>query len=311
MNRIIRTAAFALLPGLIAAACATARLEKALDPDSREFYSRVRYIITADERQAFLNLAPGDRKAFVEDFWRRRDPTPATAVNEYKEQYFQRIKEADHLFSGGGTSGWLQDRGRVYITLGPPDYRETYPRGVTFYGFPTEIWWYGFFPISFVDDRWVDDYRIAPESAAQIAVITQTQREWNRPGIPFDKDSADGPAPGRGPVCNVSVESDGQGSAKILARIPYSSIWLKASGSDLEANLDVSAKILDSAGAEVWASSKSCPVRIAGAELRDRLDQDYVVEMEAAVEAGSYSLKLTVTNSADGSKTEVTQDFKI
>ena len=311
MKSIIRTGALAVALSLVAAACATARLERNLDPDSREFYSKVRYIITSNERQAFLNLPPEGRKAFIEDFWRRRDPTPATEVNEYKEQYFQRIKEADHLFTGGGTAGWLQDRGRIYITLGPPDYRETYPRGVTFYGFPTEIWWYGFFPITFVDDRWVDDYRITPESAAQIAVITETQKEWNRPGIPYDKKAAGDAAPGKGPDCNVSVETAGPGGAKILARIPYRTIWLKASGPDLEATLDVAAKVMDASGTEVWASSKSFPVKIPEGQLRELLDKDYVVEMEAKLEAGSYSLKLTLTNSADGSQTEVSRDFTI
>jgi GWxTD domain-containing protein len=113
----------ALCLGMIAllGSCASSRRARGLDPESREFYSKVRYIIASEERKAFLALAEADRPAFIEDFWKRRDPKPATEANEYKTEYFNRIETANHLFTGGGSPGWLQDRGRVYITLGPPD----------------------------------------------------------------------------------------------------------------------------------------------------------------------------------------------
>ncbi len=133
---------------LVLAACASTRGVKQLDPKSRDFISKVRYTITAEERKAFLALPAEAREPFIEDFWRRRDPTPGTPENEYRTEYYNRIERSNRLFSGGGSPGWLQDRGRVYITLGPPDNRVTYPRGVTFYGLPTEIWWYGLLPPS-------------------------------------------------------------------------------------------------------------------------------------------------------------------
>jgi len=172
---------FGLGAALLGVCCASTKGLKELDPKSRDFVSKVRYTITTEERKAFLALAPEAREPFIEDFWQRRDPTPGTIENEYKRDYYDRIERANRLFSGGGSPGWLQDRGRVYITLGPPDNRITYPRGVTFYGLPTEIWWYGMYTILFIDPYWNDDYKIAPESAAQIAVITQAQTEWNRP----------------------------------------------------------------------------------------------------------------------------------
>ena len=178
--RLVRMA-FLLAVVPIIAACASTRGLKELDPKSRDFISKVRYTITAEERKAFLALAPEAREPFIEDFWSRRDPTPATPENEYRVEYYNRIERSNRLFSGGGSPGWLQDRGRVYITLGPPDNRVTYPRGVTFYGLPTEIWWYGFYTIVFIDEYWNDDYRIAPDSAGQLSVITQAQSQWNQP----------------------------------------------------------------------------------------------------------------------------------
>jgi len=127
---------FTLLPvviilglSLILASCATTRLKNRLGPISEEFYSKVSYIITREESKIFLELPPSARDNFIEEFWKRRDPTPETDRNENKEAYFERIEEANRLFKGGGRPGWLQDRGRIYILFGPPNERQTYPMG--------------------------------------------------------------------------------------------------------------------------------------------------------------------------------------
>ncbi|MDH5405742.1 MAG: GWxTD domain-containing protein [Candidatus Aminicenantes bacterium] len=82
----------------------------------------VRYIITDQEKEAYAKLkSDEERREFVKEFWRRRDPTPATARNEFLEEYYKRIRNANVLFRGEGLKGWLTDRGRVYIMFGPPD----------------------------------------------------------------------------------------------------------------------------------------------------------------------------------------------
>ncbi len=109
--------------------CATSRLERRLDPQNEEFFNKVRYIITKEESKIFLELPPSARAKFSDEFWKRRDPTPETETNEYKEAYYARIEEANRLFKGGGRPGWLQDRGRIYILFGPPNERQTNPMG--------------------------------------------------------------------------------------------------------------------------------------------------------------------------------------
>lgn len=295
---------------LLLSACASARIEKQLDPKSREFLSKVRYTITSEERKAFLALAPEAREPFIEDFWKRRDPSPLTEENEYRTDYYNRIEQANHLFSGGGSPGWLQDRGRVFITLGPPDYRETYPRGITFYGLPTEIWWYGFFPITFIDERWVDDYRLDPDSAAQLSVINQTQKAWNRP--------LEGPArPGETrysaalPDLQVNVEkADGEGARFTLA-LPYRNIWLKSRGESYEATLDVTIKVVDAAGTEVWTFAKAFPLDIPQSSLKSVLGGNFTAEAVAPLGPGSYTLSATVTNTNDGSKASIERKFEL
>jgi GWxTD domain-containing protein len=296
---------------LLLAACASSRGLRGLDAKSRDFISKVRYTVTSEERKAFLSLAPEAREAFIEDFWRRRDPTPATPENEYKIEYYNRIERANRLFSGGGAPGWLQDRGRVYITLGPPDTRITYPRGVTFYGLPTEIWWYGLYTIAFVDPYWNDDYKLDPDSAAQIAIINQAQRNWNLPqermAKPGEQDYGTAIA---GLKVDLLVAKDA--TAQVSLAIPYRNIVLKAAGKTYQANLEVVMKVVDKDGAEAWAHTKAYPIEITEAGLRDVLSGDFTAQAGVpALKPGAYSLTVLVTNTMDGSKASLERKFKI
>lgn len=294
----------------LVAACASTRELKQLDPKSRDFVSKARYTITSEERKAFLALAPEAREPFIEDFWRRRDPTPATPENEYRVEYYNRIERSNRLFSGGGAPGWLQDRGRVYITLGPPDSRITYPRGVTFYGLPTEIWWYGLYTIVFIDEYWNDDYRISPDSAGQIAVITQAQSEWNKPlqGMPKPGDVRTGAALAG---LEVRIEVGDAGATRFSLAIPQKNIWLKSAGGSFQATLDVTMKVVDGAGAEAWTFSKAFPIEIPESRLKEALAQDFEAEAAASLKPGDYTLTVAVTNTTDGSKASLERKFKI
>ncbi len=291
----------------IVAACASTGGLKELDPKSRDFISKVRYTITSEERRAFLALDPEARTPFIEDFWRRRDPTPATPENEYRTDYYARIERANRLFSGGG---WLQDRGRVYITLGPPDSRVTYPRGITFYGLPTEIWWYGLYTILFIDEYWNDDYRISPESAGQIAVITQAQTLWNRPRERMPKPGAAPSASGIAGL-EVQIEIGDAGRARFSLAIPHENIGLKFSGRSFQASVDVTMRVLDEAGTEAWTFSQTFPIDIPEARLKEALAQDFLAHAVAPLKPGAYTLNVLVINTTDGSKASLERKFEI
>ncbi len=92
----------------------------------------VRWIITPEELTAFKALSNDEeRDAFIEQFWQRRDPTPDTEENEFKEEHYRRIAYANEHFSAG-RAGWRTDRGRIYIVFGPPDEIESHPSGGTY-----------------------------------------------------------------------------------------------------------------------------------------------------------------------------------
>src|SRR5271166_191575 len=87
------------------------------------------WIITDEELSAFKQLSNDEeRDAFIEQFWLRRDPTPDTPENEYKEEHYRRIAYANEHFPAG-FPGWRTDRGRIYIMYGPPDQIDAHPSG--------------------------------------------------------------------------------------------------------------------------------------------------------------------------------------
>ncbi len=122
---------------------AVARGTEKLTARHKEWLEKeVPYLITKEERNLFLSLqTEADRDKFIERFWEVRNPTPGAPTNPYKEEHYRRIEYANQYFSeGASNNGWRTDRGRVYITLGPPaqkDKRLGYQKIR-----PMEIWFY-------------------------------------------------------------------------------------------------------------------------------------------------------------------------
>jgi GWxTD domain-containing protein len=293
MKPRVRLAA-ALIALTLTAACAAARLERGLDPDSREFLSQVRYLITRQERRTFRNLPAAERPAFVASFWTKRDPDPATEENEFKVQYYQRIEESNFIFNEGRGSepGWLQDRGRIYILLGPPDNREQYPRGVTFYGVPTEIWWYGWFSILFTDPAWNGAYKLVPESAIELAEIMKTQLAW-KPQVKAEPGILD---------FRTDLKTEAQGKGVLRALVPYRKMWFKEEDGKLTAALTLAVAALDAKDARLWDASVEKTASFTPEELIKLSRGELVLEVPLTLPAGTVILEAVLTNAGDGAK---------
>lgn len=106
-------------------------------PTSSSYLARwpeqeVEPIISQDEWAAFEKLGRlEEQEMFIRQFWLRRDPTPGTPPNEFRDEYYMRIASANTRFSTAATPGWKTARGRVFIAYGPPARVET--RAGTFY----------------------------------------------------------------------------------------------------------------------------------------------------------------------------------
>ncbi|MGH9779225.1 MAG: GWxTD domain-containing protein [Candidatus Acidiferrales bacterium] len=151
----------------------------------------VLYIITQEEKEAFFELnTDEEREQFIEQFWLRRDPTPDTVENEYKEEHYRRIAYANERFASG-KPGWRTDRGRIYIAWGPPDEIESHPSGGTYFRemdegggqtstFPFERWRYRYLEgeslgqeviLEFVDPTMSGEYRLTFDETEKDALL--------------------------------------------------------------------------------------------------------------------------------------------
>jgi len=139
-----------------------------LEKNYREWLERdVIYLINKEERDGFRRLATNEaRDKFIEEFWEIRNPNPGSPTNTYRDEIYQRIAFADARFSiGSGMEGWRTDRGRTYITLGPPQQKQVFRNSGNLY--PLEIWFYSganpalppFFYVMFYQREGSGDYR--------------------------------------------------------------------------------------------------------------------------------------------------------
>ena len=162
------------------------------------------YIITDEERAAFRQLSNDEeRDNFIEAFWQRRDPTPDTEENEYKEEHYQRIAYANEHFAAG-VPGWKTDRGRIYIVYGKPDEIDSHPSGGTYERpmeegggetstFPFEDWRYRYIEgigqeiiIEFVDTCMCGEFHMTLDRSEKDALLMTPNAgltQWEQMGM--------------------------------------------------------------------------------------------------------------------------------
>jgi GWxTD domain-containing protein len=107
----------------------------------------IKYISTSDEKAMYKDLDLPGKKAFLAQFWDRRNPRPGSPVNEFKNEVFRRFAYANQYYSTTlleRTDGWKTDRGRIYITYGNPDNITRHPSSMG--QKPYETWHYDRLP---------------------------------------------------------------------------------------------------------------------------------------------------------------------
>jgi GWxTD domain-containing protein len=164
----------------------------------------VSYIISDEERKAFKNLSNDEeRESFIEQFWLRRNPSPDSPDNEFREEHYRRIAYANEHFAAG-KPGWKTDRGHIYISFGKPDSIESHPSGGAYQRpmdegggetstFPFETWHYRYLEgvgenidLEFVDTCQCGDYHFTidrGEKDALLRVPGAGQTQWEEMGM--------------------------------------------------------------------------------------------------------------------------------
>ncbi len=87
-----------------------------------EMVGYLRFFTTGSRLNTLRTGTPQQRATAWATFLRETDPISITPQNEAIRDYFQRIRIANERFrEDQGGSGWLSDRGSVYVAFGDPD----------------------------------------------------------------------------------------------------------------------------------------------------------------------------------------------
>jgi len=111
------------------------------EEEVEDLFALSRYIATTAEVQEWNRLTNyHDKQVYLYHFWRARDPSPLSPVNEFKEEFMRRAIVADERFGTLNRKGRETDKGRVYCLYGEPSDIEHNPSDIETR--PYEIWHY-------------------------------------------------------------------------------------------------------------------------------------------------------------------------
>lgn len=290
--------------------CRLYNLERKLGPGDRDFVSKVQYIMTGEERKIFLELPDAEKAKFKEEFWKRRDPDPNTEENEYKDEYFKRVDKAGEIFHGEGRPGWLTDRGRIYILFGPPGERMTYPMDAG--GYCREIWYYGSFPVIFIDEHCSGNFTMTAVNLEHLQELNIAQAYFQKTFTQekkfFDYD--------------VAIRKKASGGDRyegtIVIDVPYRGLWFIARDGRLGTTLDVQAELKTGSGVTFWSDRKAFEISAEENDLKARREESYRIEFPIVLERdldalrqGKNMLGLTIKNSTEGEELRKAIEFRL
>ncbi|UCE42312.1 MAG: GWxTD domain-containing protein [Candidatus Aminicenantes bacterium] len=273
--------------------CRLHNLEKKLSPEYQEFLSKVRYIVTKEERKIFLEQPDSEKKEFIREFWERRDPDPYTEENEFKEEYFRRIEDANRMFHGH-RPGWLQDRGRIYILFGQPSERHTYSSAPQ----PREVWYYGNFPVIFIDHMGVGDYKLEPINLAHLSELNKAQSRSQVLAKPeeyfFDFE--------------LKTHINENNEYIVTIGLDFRKIWFTGVEDRLETTILLTVEVLDEENKIILSKTKEYPISLQ----KEDIGKNYKITIEypLKLEKGTYTLNLELENRAGKEKRKKTLKIK-
>jgi len=290
--------------------CKSYQLEKNLNPEEKEFLSKVRFIITKEEKNIYLRLPVSERAAFIKEFWAKRDPNFQTEENEFKTAYFARIESSNRLFRGEGMPGWLTDRGRVYILFGPPFSRKYYPpQAEGGLQRAREVWYYGNFPIIFEDQHSNGVFRLLTINLAHLGEINYALREAREDHEDLIEQGTE-----QRFILDFDIKlGETSNIPMILVKVPYQNIWFKSKTDEgtLETNLSLDLKILNLEEKTVFKHNQDYLVSLSEESLEDKGKKEFIIEIPVILSKGEYSVQATLTNTTGDRKASKRVQIKV
>ena len=124
-------------------------------------FQQMKYILTNDERKKAKGKKGKELETLFLSFWKERDPTPNTSINELMEEYYIRVNYVNEYFNMSWREGWETDFGMIYILFGPPDQIER-SNSVSTSSSIYQIWYYNRLNKQFVfkDQNGFGDFKL-------------------------------------------------------------------------------------------------------------------------------------------------------
>ena len=132
-----------------------------------DIFKVVRIVMDKNEKRLYKKSDNIGKKNVLTSFWKRRDPTPETSINEFKQDFYSRVEMANRDFGTDLKDGWNTDRGRILIKYGIPSNIERQQSSMG--QRPWVLWQYyaieGGVQFIFVDRTGFGDYQLVHSDA--------------------------------------------------------------------------------------------------------------------------------------------------
>ncbi len=172
---------------------------------------------------------------------------------------------------------------------------------MTQYGVPTEIWYYGFFPVVFIDENWTGNYKLNPLGAQQINEINRAQIAYGAK-VPDREIVLD---------FDFNMKNVQEGEAIFEIEIPYNNIWFAENEDLMQTTLEVSLEVVDEENSNVWEYRKGYDISILNEKIEDYIGEKYKIEIPVRIKPGNFVLILEMENKTGGERVRKRIKFTI
>ena len=268
------------------------------NPFFASWLSEVRYLITPEEQRAAEKLQlVSDFRDFVNAFWQRRDPSPGTAENELRTAFEQRLVYVNQHFGSPETAGYLSDRGRIYILLGPPErilrvkivnhlWQYTGAASQQRFGGPLEVRFQGLKDPKLENEAALAKYLKPPK--VDIADLERLAQRPPAAELPLELSTA------------ALRQPDGKIAAALLLRVPYKELSYEVQGERNVAQLQVSAMVLASNLQAIDPIEKQVQISITEDQLLSDPEALWPYRLDLSLPPGRYVVQAMVEQSLEG-----------
>jgi GWxTD domain-containing protein len=127
-ERTVRTKDFQIISQVVATSPDELNTAPMTEENTRRFRDEIEYLATTEELGEYDALEPEAKRRLLVDFWKARDPNPATPENEFRVEWIERFDYAnDNFTTPTQPEGWKSEQGRIFLVYGRPDETDPHP----------------------------------------------------------------------------------------------------------------------------------------------------------------------------------------